>query len=397
LYQAILPNLPQYMIALLKVLLAASPTSKSKTESINIMADVLPRKMPLTATQSTKLTVDIGRHKEIIVKAVSAIILLYLKHFKINHVYQFEFMSQHLVFANCIPLVLKFFNQTITEYVNTKNSIPLLDFPSCVIGEQPDLSGDSFVYGGEMSDKSYSWRNVFSCINLLRILNKLIKWKHSRVMMLVVFKSAPILKKTLKVRHAMMQLYVLKLLKMQTKYLGRQWRKSNMKTMSAIYAKVRHRLNDDWAFGNDLESRPWDFQAEECTLRACVDRFNLRRYPEATQKCGNNGTAAQNAENAQQSNMMAGNNGCGNNGDANGYGNNGGGGNGGHNQQQQLNDYGVEGGFPSDEILTHSDFAFFGHSGWWDRKVELTDYFKANYAVWLEEEVYNSQTDWDAL
>ncbi|ALC43739.1 CG11526 [Drosophila busckii] len=406
LYQAILPNLPQYMIALLKVLLAASPTSKSKTESINIMADVLPKKMPLTATQSTKLTVDMGRHKEIIVKAVSAIILLYLKHFKINHVYQFEFMSQHLVFANCIPLVLKFFNQTITEYVNTKNSIPLLDFPSCVIGEQPDLSGDSFVYGTDMSDKPYSWRNVFSCINLLRILNKLIKWKHSRVMMLVVFKSAPILKKTLKVRHAMMQLYVLKLLKMQTKYLGRQWRKSNMKTLSAIYSKVRHRLNDDWAFGNDLESRPWDFQAEECTLRACVDRFNLRRYPEATQKCGtgggSNGTAAQNAENAQQSNMHTGN-GSANNGsdrDTNGYGNNGSSatGTGGNAQQgQQLHDYGVEGGFPSDEILTHSDFAFFGHSGWWDRKVELTDYFKANYAVWLEEEVYNSQTDWDAL
>ena len=68
--------------------------------------------------------------------------------------------------------------------------------------------------------------------------------------MLVVFKSAPILKRTLKVKHAMMQLYVLKLLKMQTKYLGRQWRKSNMKTMSAIYTKVRHRLNDDWAYGN---------------------------------------------------------------------------------------------------------------------------------------------------
>ena len=28
----------------------------------------------------------------------------------------------------------------------------------------------------------------------------------------------------------------------------------------------------------DLEARPWDFQAEECTLRACVDRFNNRRY-----------------------------------------------------------------------------------------------------------------------
>lgn len=68
--------------------------------------------------------------------------------------------------------------------------------------------------------------------------------------MLVVFKSAPILKRALKVKQAMMQLYFLKLLKVQTKYLGRQWRKSNMKTMSAIYQKVRHRLNDDWAYGN---------------------------------------------------------------------------------------------------------------------------------------------------
>lgn len=77
--------------------------------------------------------------------------------------------------------------------------------------------------------------------------------------MLVVFKSAPILKRTLKVRHAMMQLYVLKLLKMQTKYLGRQWRKTNMKTISVIYAKVRHRLNDDWAYGNGKKFETFRF------------------------------------------------------------------------------------------------------------------------------------------
>lgn len=275
LYQGMLPTLPQYMIALLKILLAAAPTSKAKTDSINIMADVLPEEMPMTVLQSMKLGIDVNRHKEIIVKAVSAILLLLLKHFKLNHIYQFEFMSQHLVFANCIPLVLKFFNQNIMAYVGAKNTIPILDFPSCVIGDQPELTAESLEIG---DNQQYSWRNIFSCINLLRILNKLTKWKHSRIMMLVVFKSAPILKRTLKVRHAMMQLYVLKLLKMQTKYLGRQWRKSNMKVMSAIYQKVRHRLNDDWAYGNDLDARPWDFQAEECALRACVDRFNNRRY-----------------------------------------------------------------------------------------------------------------------
>lgn len=354
LYQAILPNLPQYMISLLKILLAAAPTSKAKTESINIMADVLPEDMPMTVTQSTKLGIDVNRHKEIIVKAVSAILLLYLKHFKINHVYQFEFMSQHLVFANCIPLVLKFFNQSIMSYVASKNCIPIHDFPSCVIGEQPELTSDLAIGDSE----PYSWRNIFSCINLLRILNKLTKWKNSRIMMLVVFKSAPILKRTLKVRQSLMQLYVLKLLKMQTKYLGRQWRKTNMKIISAIYEKVRHHLNDDWAFGNDLDARPWDFQAEECTLRTCVDRFNNRRY-----------SSLSNGQRYSEQNL------------------------GGMNQQigNELN--GI--------VANENDMNFHNLlNDIVDENFELTNEFKKNYDLWLKEEVFCNKDDainWDEI
>ncbi|KAG8440097.1 hypothetical protein GDO86_006040 [Hymenochirus boettgeri] len=275
LYKAMLINIPQYMIALLKILLAAAPTSKAKTDSINILADVLPEEMPITVLQSMKLGIDVNRHKEIIVKSVSALLLLLLKHFKLNHIYQFEYVSQHLVFANCIPLILKFFNQNIMSYICAKNSISSLEFPSCVVHELPELTAESLETG---DNNQFCWRNLFSCINLLRILNKLTKWKHSRTMMLVVFKSAPILKRALKVKQAMLQLYVLRLLKMQTKYMGRQWRKSNMKTMSAIYQMVRHRMNDDWAYGNDVDARPWDFQAEECTLRQYIERFNNRRY-----------------------------------------------------------------------------------------------------------------------
>ncbi|XP_071552352.1 striatin-interacting protein 1 homolog isoform X5 [Panulirus ornatus] len=353
---AMLPTLPQCMIALLKILLAAAPTSKAKTDSINIMADVLPENMPTTVVQSMKLGVDINRHKEVLVKAVSATLLLLLKHFRINHIYQFEFMSQHLVFANCIPLILKFFNQNIMAYVQSKNTIPLLDFPACVIGDPPEMTAEALednsgnLGGGNTSPGgsggspsggcgeggnsnqgcvSCCWRNMYSCTNLLRILNKLCKWKHSRIMMLVVFKSAPILKRTLKVKHAMMQLYVLKLLKMQTKYLGRQWRKTNMKTMSAIYQKVRHRLNDDWAYGNDPDARPWDFQAEECALRACVDRFNSRRY---------NSTIDPDFE-------------------------------------------------PLDNCVT----SVLG------RPVELTEEFKKHYEVWLQQEVFSAAIDWDQL
>uniref|UniRef100_A0A8C8ERA5 Striatin interacting protein 1 n=1 Tax=Oncorhynchus tshawytscha TaxID=74940 RepID=A0A8C8ERA5_ONCTS len=134
-----------YQIALLKILLAAAPTSKAKTDSINILADVLPEEMPTTVLQSMKLGVDVNRHKEIIVKAISAILLLLLKHFKLNHIYQFEYMAQHLVFANCIPLILKFFNQNIMSYITAKNSISVLDFPYCVVHDLPELTAESLV------------------------------------------------------------------------------------------------------------------------------------------------------------------------------------------------------------------------------------------------------------
>lgn len=45
--------------------------------------------------------------------------------------WQFEFMSQHLVFANCIPLVLKFFNQNILSYVTAKNRLDPKRFAKC--------------------------------------------------------------------------------------------------------------------------------------------------------------------------------------------------------------------------------------------------------------------------
>lgn len=278
LYKSLLPNLPQYMIAILKVLLAAAPTSKSKNESLNIFIDVVPPDTPANMMESAQNSIDMNRHKEIIVKAISATLLLLLKHLKNNHVYQFEFVGQHLVFANCIPLVLKFFNQNVTQYVTQRNTLLALNFPNCVLVPLTETKTIDVADGLGVDSTTYCWRNVFSCINLVRILQKLTKWKHSRTVMLVVFRSSPILKRALKVRHPMMQLYVLKLLKVQTKYLGRNWRKTNMKIISAIYRKVRHHLHDDWAYGNDLDAKPWDFQTEEFALKNCVERFNSKYY-----------------------------------------------------------------------------------------------------------------------
>lgn len=286
LYQILLPNLPQYMIALLKVLLAAAPTSRSRNDSLNILVDVLPPEQPANYIETTQVTLDINRHKEVVVKAISAILLLLLKHFKVNHVYQFEYMSQHLVFANCIPLILKFFNQNVMQYVAARNNFAAMNFPNCVLYPQ-DVESCTDLGESSMTDAGFCWRNLFSCINLVRILQKLTKWKHFRTVMLVVFRSAPILKRALKVKHPMMQLYILKLLKVQTKYLGRNWRRSNMKTISAIYRRVRHHLHDDWAYGNDLDAKPWDFQQQEFALKASIEHFNATYYLADDQESSN--------------------------------------------------------------------------------------------------------------
>ena len=42
----------------------------------------------VTVLQSMTLGIDVNRHKEIIVKAISALLPLLLKYFKLNHIYQ---------------------------------------------------------------------------------------------------------------------------------------------------------------------------------------------------------------------------------------------------------------------------------------------------------------------
>lgn len=227
--------------------------------------DVLGEETPSSVLQSMQLGIDVNRHKVLVGLAVVMYEMscnscgCYLgNHHEISHciaaiaietlqtepcvpgsgvdctlgfvyalnlcIVQFEFMSQHLVFANCIPLVLKLFNQNVPIFVAAKNrflpvlycaisvsrfrlyfSIPALDFPRCLLCPTPELTEEGLVccslhtlylISHELpellmdaqeagDDSEVCWRNLFSCINLLKILQKLVKWKHSRTMVLL--------------------------------------------------------------------------------------------------------------------------------------------------------------------------------------------------------------------
>ncbi|CAD6193977.1 unnamed protein product [Caenorhabditis auriculariae] len=370
LYRRMLPNLSQYIIALLKVLLAAAPSNKAKSEALNILidvltpesdgSDVLSNSISLdhsTASpleDSVRLAIDINRHKEILVKATSAILLLLVKHLKLNHIYQYEFVCQHVVYGNGIPLLLKYLDQNINRYVQARYEIHAYNYPQCLLhyvrnGEEWPLL-DAENVEEKRGGVYYMWRNVFSSINMIRLLNKLVKGKQSRVMMLMVFKSAPILKRALKIRLSIFQLYVLKALKMQSRYLGRQWRKSNMDIISAIYSRVRHRMTDDWAFASDMR-RSYEYQIEENSLKAAVERFHSRRYAKLYPQFA-----------------------------------------------IEVNDAPM----PGDDYLNRVDMREFepvdncAHSVL-GAKMKLGDRFERNYEQWMEREVLRAHVDWDKL
>ena len=57
----------------------------------------------ITVLQSMKLGIDVNRHKEIIVKSISALLLLLLKHFKLNHIYQVSSWECFSTGLRCSP------------------------------------------------------------------------------------------------------------------------------------------------------------------------------------------------------------------------------------------------------------------------------------------------------
>ncbi|KAG6116665.1 hypothetical protein E4U13_001677 [Claviceps humidiphila] len=126
----------------------------------------------------------------------------------------------------------------------------------------------------------FSWRNFFSLINYLRVLQKMCKNKAHRNLFLVQYKSSTILRKALRVPQPQLRLYTLKLVKNQVPYCGRKWRQSNMRVITAIYLHCRPELRDEWLAGSDIDADVDSALPLEQALRGLTHWINLRRYPD---------------------------------------------------------------------------------------------------------------------
>jgi hypothetical protein len=126
----------------------------------------------------------------------------------------------------------------------------------------------------------FSWRNFFSSINYLRIMQKICKNKAHRNLLLVQYKSSNILKKALKIPQHELRLYTLKLFKNQVPYCGRKWRQGNMRVITAVYLLCRPELRDDWLAGSDVDAEVEEALPLEQALRALTHWHNIKRYPQ---------------------------------------------------------------------------------------------------------------------
>ncbi|GAA5892539.1 hypothetical protein JCM6882_005642 [Rhodosporidiobolus microsporus] len=335
LYRSTLPHLQSAVIVLLKLLLATVTANQNLPAATNVGMNGAGNAEPTSSDPPPDLSLedcDILRHREITSKAVSAILILTLKWFKASHVMKFHYFSQLLVDSNCLLLILKMFGlQEVSTLVRIKHDRPDYNFfkfchdhinpsvssprpedallalpppgarptsPSGAASAAGDSSGSSNGNnsastsspvgggpggGGAAGDdielvSDYSWRNFFSTINFVHILQKLTKRKTHRVLLMVQYKSSAILKRILKVSHPTLQLYVLKVIKSQVPYCGRKWRQSNMKVITAIYLHCRPDLRDEWLAGVDVDADVEESLPHEQALRSLVRYFNTKHY-----------------------------------------------------------------------------------------------------------------------
>ncbi|KAH8695124.1 transmembrane hyphal anastomosis protein Ham2/Far11 [Talaromyces proteolyticus] len=282
--------------------------------------------------------IDMARLREITGKAVSGALLLLLKWFKRSHIFKFEYMTQLLLDSNYLPLILKMFaHQDVDQAISQQNDRKELSFfnfclrnsqyapeegdsidgdssgedeavPPPILRRRLSLDGSSSVRGvspekpaaSEFSDGSlrpevdelgyptgllpkdpittYSFRNFFSTINYLHIMQKITRDKAHRCLLLVQYKSSTILRKGLKIPDPDLRLYTLKLFKSQVPYCGRKWRQTNMRVITAIYLYCRPELRDDWLAGSDVDAEVEEALPLEQALRGLTHWWHLRQY-----------------------------------------------------------------------------------------------------------------------
>lgn len=261
------------------------------------------------------------RVKEITLKAVSCILVLLLKWFKLSHIMKQRYLSSLLFDANYFNVFVDFladsFNNSFLHNTARENkNIQMYDVLSSqnrLMNPMINLAGSTFfkfcrkcadtscegmklVKKDPLTRISYATdgnnQNVISglmyntdfCViltNLLNVTNKvLIKNISQRILVFNETKSTDLLKLVLlNYINDELRMPILKIFKKLTPCQGRKWRSVNMDVISLIYLHLKLSLRDNWLSGKDIESEFNSSYEQEVSLRSLLQFYHMRKYP----------------------------------------------------------------------------------------------------------------------
>ncbi|KAL9577431.1 MAG: hypothetical protein Q9212_006369, partial [Teloschistes hypoglaucus] len=290
------------------------------------------------------------RQREIRSKAVTSVLLMLLKWFKLSHILKYEYLTQLLLDANYVPLILKLFaHQDVDRAVDQKNDREDLNFfhfchlnsnhPPSPMHQVPSPSPsspdsaapppipthrrsrstpsssppsppqkpsvDELGYPTAPLPSSplttYAPRFFHTTTNTLRLLQKIIGKNHAhRALLLVQYKSSTILRKLLKIPNPTIRLYTLKLFKQQVPFCGRKWRQGNMRVITACWLHLGMRgLRDEWLAGGDIDAVVEESVPVEEGWRGLCHWWHLRKYREEVEGTALGGGKSKRAESGE--------------------------------------------------------------------------------------------------
>ncbi|KAJ5263459.1 Phosphatidic acid phosphatase type 2/haloperoxidase [Penicillium angulare] len=338
-YAHTLAHLQSITIVFLKIILTnvSAVVNQANSQAAQSMSNGMNGSSGEFFHETSVDELDNIRLREITSKAVSGTLLLLVKWFKRSHILKFEYMTQLLLDSNYLPLILKMFaHQDVDQAAAQKNDREDLSFfhfcrehndnpseleedggdtesedeaaPPPIARHRPNFTRNNTSMRNISPEESmndlmeghtrpevdelgyptaplpkepitvFSFRNFFSAINYLHIMQKITRDKGHRCLLLVQYKSSTILRKGLKIPDPHLRFYTLKLFKSQVPYCGRKWRQSNMRVITAIYLYCKPELRDDWLSGSDVDADVEEALPLEQALRGLTHWWHLRQY-----------------------------------------------------------------------------------------------------------------------
>ncbi|KAL5033660.1 hypothetical protein BDV3_003333 [Batrachochytrium dendrobatidis] len=308
-------NLPRYMSMLVRLMYYLNLASNESSPK-GFGLDEVPSTAQIDAIPLNDRTVvlewlDSVRHRETVTLAICSSMLLLLRGFKRYHVLAFEYMCQLLMDSNCAILIVKMLNTWFSNiptnesysnlgagsqerpigstwllYRRDPAQLNFIDFCRGPLSPTESATFDTSHSTPDFLNNPHSSKPLMqpsrhrafsTTICLLRILHKMTKGKLHRILSLVQWKAAIVLKRIVRVNHAGLYLYALKLIKSQIPFLGKKWRPHNLAIVTLIYQHLKPSLIEDYLIG-DFEIKTDEALIKEQRLRSLITSFMTRTY-----------------------------------------------------------------------------------------------------------------------